>query len=237
MNNANKLKFFLATLYLLIVSLFLWYFFNKYSLDEVTSYEFIKNNRDLLINFRESNSFLISLIFFIFTVCWVLLLGFGSPIALMGGFIFGKWIGTLIVLFALTTGATLLYLLAKFFFNELIREKFEKKFINLNKKFKKNEFFYFLIYRFVGGIPFFIANILPTLFNVKIKNYFLGTLIGIAPQLFIIVTLGSGIEKIIDQNAEMPSFIDLIFSQEIYAPILSFLFLIIIIFLIKNKIN
>ena len=237
MNNAKKLKFFLATLYLLIVSLFLWYFFNKYSLDEVTSYEFIKNNRDLLINFRESNSFLISLIFFIFTVCWVLLLGFGSPVALMGGFIFGKWIGTLIVLFALTTGATLLYLFAKFFLSELIREKFEKKFIYLNEKFKKNEFLYFFIYRFVGGIPFFIANVLPVLFNVKIKNFFLGTLIGIAPQLFIIVTLGSGIEKIIDQNAEMPSFIDLIFSQEIYTPILSFLFLIIIIFLIKYKIN
>ena len=49
MNNVKKLKFFLATLYLLIVLLFLWYFFNKYSLDEVTSYQFIKNNRDLLI--------------------------------------------------------------------------------------------------------------------------------------------------------------------------------------------
>ena len=43
-------------------------------------------------------------------------------------------------------------------------------FINLTEKFKQNEFTFFLIYRFIGGIPFFISNILPTIFNVKIRN-------------------------------------------------------------------
>ena len=71
------------------------------------------------------------------------------------------------------------------------------------EKFKKQEFLYFFIYRFVGGIPFFIANILPTLFNIKIKNYFFGTLLGIFPQIFVLVSMGSGIEKIISNNLDI----------------------------------
>ena len=122
-----------------------------------------------------------------------------------------------------------------FFFKEFIREIFGKRFYNLTQKFKKNEFLYFLIYRFIGGIPFFIANILPSLFNIKIKNYFFGTLIGMIPQLFILVSLGNGLEKIINNNSAPPSFINLITSQEIYVPITGFLFLVLIIFFIKKK--
>ena len=91
-----------------------------------------------------------------------------------------------------------------------------------------------LIYRFIGGIPFFISNILPTLFNVKIRNFFFGTLIGMAPQLFIGTTLGSGIEKIIDKNIEAPTFIELFISPEIYIPILGFIFLVVLGFLFKR---
>ena len=105
------------------------------------------------------------------------------------------------------------------------------------EKFKKNEFLYFFIYRFIGGIPFFIANILPSLFNVKIKNYFFGSLFGIAPGVFIITSLGSGLEKIINQNLIAPSFFDLIKSPEIFIPIIGFLFLILLSFFIKRKIS
>ena len=111
----------------------------------------------------------------------------------------------------------------------------KKKFSFLKEKIEKNEFFYLLLYRFIGGIPFFIANILPVLFNIKIKNYFFGTLIGILPQLFIITSLGSGFENIIESNLNAPSFIELIFSKEIYIPILSLLILVIIIFFVKKK--
>ena len=76
---------------------------------------------------------------------------------------------------------------------------------------------------------------MPTIFNVKIKNYFFGTLIGIAPQLFIIVSLGSGLEKVISQNSSPPTFFDIATSQEVYIPILAFIVLILIILFIKKK--
>ena len=235
MEKTKKIKFFLSISYCLLLVIFLWLFFSNFSLNEITSYEFIKNNRNFLIEIKESNFILTIIIFIFLTIIWVFLLGFASPVSLLGGFIFGQWVGIIIVVFSITTGATLLYIFVNFFFRETIKEIFGKRFYKLTQKFKKNEFLYSLIYRFIGGIPFFIANILPSLFNIKIKNYFFGSLIGMIPQLFIFGSLGNGLEKIINNNSTPPSFIDLITSQEIYVPIIGFLFLVLIIFFIKKK--
>jgi uncharacterized membrane protein YdjX (TVP38/TMEM64 family) len=96
---------------------------------------------------------------------------------------------------------------------------------------------FFILYRFIGGIPFQIANLLPVLFNVSIKNYLIGTFLGILPALFVMVSLGSGIENIINQNELAPSMLDMLSSSEIYIPILGFVFLLIIVLFIKKKIN
>ncbi len=235
MEKDKKIKIFLGLAYLLIVILFLWLIFNKFSLDELASYDFIKNNRDYLISIKESNLFLISLIFLIFTILWVLLLGFGSPIFLLGGFIFGKWIGTILVVFGLSAGATLLYILANYFFKDLIIKKFSKKFSKLKEKFKNNEFSFFLIYRFIGGIPFSISNILPVLFDIKVKNFFFGSVIGMAPQLFIGVSIGAGIEKIINLNQDPPTLLNILNSKDIYMPIIGFIFFIVLTYILRKK--
>jgi uncharacterized membrane protein YdjX (TVP38/TMEM64 family) len=163
------------------------------------------------------------------TIIWVFpFLGFGSPVALMGGFIFGKWIGTILVVLGLSIGATFIYLFGNYFLKELIREKFLNKFQNLEQKFKKSEFIFLLVYRFIGGIPWQLSCLLPTLFNVKLSNFFFATLIGIIPQIFLAVSIGSGLEKVIDQNLEAPRITDIIFSSDIYLPILAFFVLIIL---------
>ena len=234
MKKEKKFKIFLGSTYILIILGFLWVFFNNFSLEEISSYEFIKNYSHYLIALKENNFLIVSISFFIFTIIWTLLLGFGSPILLLAGFIFGKWIGTIYAVIALTVGATLLYMFANFFLKDLVEEKFSKRFSNLKDKFKKNEFNFFLIYRFVGGIPFFISNILPTIFNIKIKNFFLGSMLGRLPQIFVGVSLGSGLNQVIKNNYEPPSLIQLLFSSEIYLPIFGFLILVIIGIIIKN---
>jgi uncharacterized membrane protein YdjX (TVP38/TMEM64 family) len=222
MEKSKKIKIILGLIYLIVVSSFIYFFLSKFTIEEMTSYEFIKNNRDYFFDLKNSNLFLISLIFLFSIIIWVLLAGFGSPVALVAGFIFGKWIGTFIVIFGMSIGATLLYIFGNFFLKEIIKEKFLSKYENLAIKFKKSEFNYLLLYRFIGGIPFAISNILPCIFNVKIINFFLATLIGIIPQIFLIVSIGSGLEKIIEQNLEPPSIVDLIYSPNIYIPILAF---------------
>jgi uncharacterized membrane protein YdjX (TVP38/TMEM64 family) len=169
------------------------------------------------------------------TILWVFpFLGFGSPVALIGGFIFGKWIGTLIVVLGLSIGATFLYVFGNYFLKDLIREKFLNRFKSLETKFKKSEFTFLLVYRFIGGIPWQLSCLIPTLFNVRVKNFFFATLIGIIPQIFLAVSIGSGLEKIIDQNSEIPSITDIIFSADIYVPILAFFGLILITIILRK---
>ena len=229
MEKAKKTKLFIGLSYLVLISLFLFLFFSKFSFQEITSYNFIREYRSYFIDLRNSNLFLVFLFFLIFTVLWVFpFLGFGSPIGLLGGFIFGKWIGTLVVVLGLSIGATLLYSFGNYFLKDLIRKKFLDKYKNLEIKFRDSEFFYLLIYRFIGGIPWQISCILPTIFNVRIKNFFLATLIGIIPQIFLVVSIGSGLEKVIDQNTEVPSIKSIIFLPEIYFPLLAFFTLVLI---------
>ncbi len=234
MKKEKKIKIFLGLTYLVIILAFLWFLISNFSFSEISSYDFIKNNTNYFNKIKENNFFLVSLLFFVITIIWVLFLGFGSPVFLISGFIFGKWIGSIYAVLSLTIGATLLYMFANYFLKDLVEEKFSKRFSNLNEKFKRNEFNFFLIYRFVGGIPFFISNILPTIFNIKVRNFFFGSLFGLYPQIFVGTSLGSGLNKIINDNLEPPTLTKLLLSSEIYIPILGFIILLVIGIMVKN---
>ena len=236
MEKTKKIKLIIGISDVSLVLIFLLLFFSKFSLQEITSYDFIKKNRLYFLELKSSNLFLVSLIFLFLTILWVFpFLGFGSPIALLGGFILGKWIGTIIVVLGLSIGATFLYIFGNYFLKDIVREKFLNRFKTLEIRFKSSEFIYLLIYRFIGGVPWQLSCLLPTLFNVKIYNFFFATLIGIIPQIFLAVSIGNGLEKIIEENADVPKFSDILISSEIYIPILAFIFLVLItIFLRKS---
>tara|TARA_B100000214_G_scaffold368276_1_gene339592 strand:+ start:55 stop:783 length:729 start_codon:yes stop_codon:yes gene_type:complete len=232
---SRNLKVVIGVTYLLILFLGLYYLFSIVDLKDLTSYEFIRSNKEIIIQYKNNNFLLLTTLFFIFSIIWYLLLGFAGPILLFSGFVFGKWYGILIAVIAASVGTTLLYILAKLFFTDLIKEKLEPKFIKLKTIFQKNEFFYFTIYRFAGGggIPYGIQNILPVLFNISIKNYFIGTFLGSWPTMFITVALGAGIEKYIQDNDKL-SFLNIITSPDIYLPILGFVLMVFIGLVIKK---
>jgi uncharacterized membrane protein YdjX (TVP38/TMEM64 family) len=234
MEKAKKIKIVLGLFYLVVVFAFLYFFMSKFTLTEIMSFEFIKNNRDFFYQLKQNNIFLLIIVFFICIIFWTLMAGFGSPVALLGGFIFGKWSGTLIVVTGMSIGATILYLFGNYFFKDLIKEKFSYKYRKLEIKFKKSEFLYLLAYRFIGGIPFAISNVLPCIFNVKTINFFIATFIGIIPQIFLVVSIGSGLDKIIKKNLNAPKFTDLILVPEIYIPLLGFCLLILITLVLKK---
>ena len=234
MEKSKKIKLFIGLFYISAVSLFLYFLFSKFSLQEIASYEFIKNNRDYFYELRQSNLFLLAILFILASAIWVFAAGFGSPLALLSGFIFGKWFGLLFAITGMTLGATLLYTFANYFFKEMIRDKFLDRFKKLEEKFKKSEFTYLLIYRFVGGIPFQIQNVLPCIFNVKISNFFWSTFLGIMPSLFLLISIGNGLEEIINQNLQAPSMIDLITAPSIYIPLIAFFILLVVTIFLRN---
>ena len=236
MEKSNKIKLLIGISYLIFIGIFLYFLFSKFSIQELTSYDFIKSNVDYFSKLKNSNSIMLPLLFLIFTIFWVFpLLGFGTPIGLLGGFILGKWLGLIIVVLGLSIGATLLYLFGNYFLKDLVRKKFLDRFKTLEEKFKKSEFNYLLLYRFIGGVPWQLSCVLPTIFNVKISNFFFATLIGIIPQIFLIASIGSGLEKIIDENLEVPTIKDIIYSSEIYIPLGIFVCLVIITLFLRKK--
>lgn len=232
---SRNLKLAIGAIYLLILFFGLYYLFSLVDLKDLTSYEFIRSNKDIILEYKNNNFLFLTFIFFIFSIIWYLLLGFAGPILLFSGFVFGKWYGILIAVMAASVGTTFLYLLAKLFFTDLIKEKLEPKFSKLQLAFRKNELLYFTLYRFAGGggIPYGVQNVLPVLFNISTKNYFIGTFLGSWPTMFITVALGAGIEKYIDINEKL-SFFKIILSPDIYFPILGFLLMILIGFIIKK---
>ena len=234
MKKSNKIKISLGIFYLIVILSFLYFFISNFTLKELASYEFIKNNRDYFFDLKRANLFLLTLIFLFLTIIWIIMAGFAAPFALLAGFIFGKWLGTFILVIGMSIGATFLYIFGNYFLKEIIKEKFLVKFKDLEIKFKKSEFVYLLVYRFIGGIPFALSNVLPCIFNVKIKNFFFATIIGIIPQVFLMVSIGSGLEKIIKQNLEAPRVRDLILSPDIYVPLTCFFLLIILTIILKK---
>ena len=230
-----NIKVVFGIIYLIILFTGLFFLFQAVDIKDLTSYEFIRSNKDAILKYKNENFIYLTIIFFIFSIIWVLLLGFAVPLLLFSGFVFGKWWGILIVLTATTVGATLLYVLAGFFFREMIKEKLAPKFSKLKEFFNKNDTVYFMTYRFIGGggTPYAIQNILPVLFDMSLRNYFIATLIGSLPSMFVTVALGSGIESIIDKNEELSIF-NIIYSPEIYFPIIGFFVILTLAFLIKK---
>ena len=218
-----KLKLLIGTLYLICFSALMFVIFLNFDFKDLTDINFFKSNQQLLNDFKSKNTLLLLVFFSIFSIIWILLLGFGTPLALVAGFVFGKWLGTLVSVVSLSTGATLLYYLANFFFKDFIKSKLSKKVEKFVSLFNKNDFLYFTLFRFTGGgLPFAIQNVLPVIFNMKIKKYFFSTLLGLVPGIFIVNSLGAGLGNFIVRNNSI-SWTELIKDPEIYFPILVFI--------------
>ena len=232
---SNKLKFFLGVSYLLILFAFLYLIFTNIQINRLGDFSYYKEIQSELVYFISKNIILNLIYFFIFTVIWVSLLGFGSPILIISGIFFGQWLGTIVSVLSMSLGSLILYSIGNFFFRDLVKEILEKKFENYIKLFQKNELYYFFIYRLIGGlgVPFGLQNLIPILFGMKKINYFLASFFGFIPGIFVFSTIGAGLNSYIDQ-AQTFSMIDLMLTKEIYLPILMFAGLMISSLIIKK---
>ena len=233
----NKtIKIALGSIYLIILISFLYFLFTKFDvsrIDDFSYYKTIQENIDVTIG---NNLFFNLILFFIFSIIWVVLLGFGSPILLISGILFGKWIGTIISTVSISIGALSLYIIASYFFTDLVNQILKEKFSKYIERFQKNEFYYFFAFRFAGGlgIPFCLQNLLPVIFKMKNTNYFFASFFGFIPGIFIWNTIGAGINTFIKESDEF-SILNLILSDEIYIPVIIFVILILFSLIVKKK--
>ena len=232
---SKNFKLFLGFTYLLILALFLYFIFSNIQINRLSDFSYYKELQLGLDSLISSNLLINISYFFFLSIIWVALLGFGSPILIFSGILFGKWIGTIVSIISISIGALLLYSIANFFFKDILKNILERKFKKYVQLFQKNEFYYFFIYRFVGGlgVPFFLQNVFPVLFNMKKVNYFFSSFLGFVPGFFILNTVGAGLNSYIEQ-AQSFSFLDLILTPDIYLPIIMFIVLMILSLIIRK---
>lgn len=159
--------------------------------------ETLKANRDALIQYAEQHYALALLIgFLIYTVSTALSLPGGLILSLAVGLVFGRWAGTVLIVFAATLGATLVFLAARYLFANLARKKIGGLAQKINVGFTKDAFNYLLFLRLVPLFPFWLVNLAPAFTNVSLKTYVSATAIGILPGTFVFANLGQNLGRI-----------------------------------------
>ena len=233
---SKNLKLFLGISYLIILFAFLYFIFTGIEISRLNDFSYYKELQENLNNYISSNKITNLVYFFVFAIFWVVLLGFGSPILIFSGILFGQWLGTFVSVISISVGALILYSMGNFFFRDLVKKILEQKFSKYILLFKKNEFYYFFAFRFVGGlgIPFGLQNVLPVIFNISKTNYFIASILGFVPNFYIWNTIGSGINSVVETSTSF-SFLNFLLDKEIYFPIMMFLVLICVSFFIRKK--
>ena len=86
--NSLHLKLILGTIYLIAISIGLYFLFSTINIEDLRSYEFIRENKDIILKYKSENFLYLTIIFFVFSIIWVLFLGFVTPLAIFSGFVF-----------------------------------------------------------------------------------------------------------------------------------------------------
>jgi len=161
------------------------------------SLDAVKQNRDALLAFAGAH-FLAALViaFVVYAGAVALSLPGGLVLSLTMGFVFGRWVGTALVVAAATVGATLVFLAARYLFADAARRRLGALGERINAGFTEDAFSYLLFLRLVPVFPFFLVNLAPAFTSIALRTYVLATLIGIIPGTFVYVNLGQALGHI-----------------------------------------
>ncbi len=222
----------LTILFTLIFFVILWitYFLNK----DFFQLKTLFFNLEIIQNFISEN-FLISIL--VFSILYSLLIicnfPFASLLSMINGFLFGTWIGGSISIIGGTIGAFGIFLIAKFFFLDLIKKNFLSKYSFIENYFNKNDLELMILIRIIPGVPFFIQNLILAGIGADNKKFFFTTLFGLAPWSFIFGSIGQGLEEIFINKTEL-SF-SLVAEPEYLIPIGFIALLIVTVIIFKKK--
>jgi uncharacterized membrane protein YdjX (TVP38/TMEM64 family) len=167
-------------------------------------FESLKENRELLLNWRNEH-FLLAALTFIGTYCAMaaLSLPFGFWLSLAGGFMFGALQGSLFIVCGATAGATLIFLAARYLFADYFHARAGNLVHKMEAGFQANALSYLLALRFIPFFPFWAVNLVPALLGIPLRTYVIGTFIGIIPGCLVFSSLGAGLGTLIEAG-EMP---------------------------------
>ncbi len=194
-----------------------YYFFRDY-----LSFQALADNRETLLAFRDDNYVLTV---GLFVLAYALIVAFSLPGAtiatLTGGFLFATFPGALFNITGATVGATAIFLAAQTSFGARIGARLEDS-EGFTKRFKdsidENQWSALFLLRLVPAVPFFVANVLPALFEVPLRRYVITTFFGIMPGAIVYTSVGAGLGDVFARG-ETPN-LGIIFEPQVLLPIL-----------------
>jgi len=222
MKVGEKLIFSLLIIFSFLVVSFLYFGLDLY---KYITLEYIKLSKNIFISFYEKNP---NLFLFIYFIVYIILTSFSLPgatiLTLAGGAFFGIWMGTLVVSFASSFGATFAMLMSRYLIKDWVQNRFKSEMHSINIHISKEGIYYLFSLRLLPLIPYFIVNLLMGLTSVRIITFYLVSQLGMLPATLIYVNAGSQLNNI---NS----------VSDIYSPMFLFSFLILGVFpLIVKKI-
>ena len=142
----------------------------------------------------------------------------GALATIVGGYLFGLWLGVCASVIGATLGAIAVFLAARTALGDFLRAKAGSGLRRMEDGFRQNAFSYLLVLRLVPIFPFWLVNLVPAFCGVSLRTYALATLIGIVPGSFVFSSVGNGLGALLDRG-ETPDLM-IVFQWEILLPIL-----------------
>ncbi|MFZ7091633.1 TVP38/TMEM64 family protein [Primorskyibacter sp. 2E233] len=193
-----------------------------FTLRDYLTFDTLRDNREALLLFRDSNYALMVLGF---VAIYVTIVAFSLPGAAVasvtGGFLFGLWGGTAFNVLSATIGATAIFLAARAGLGRALSAKLETSegtMKRLMEGLRENEVSVLFLLRLVPAVPFFVANLLPALVGVKFRNFVWTTALGIIPGAIVYTSIGVGLGEVFDRG-EDPD-LSLLWAPQVIGPIL-----------------
>jgi uncharacterized membrane protein YdjX (TVP38/TMEM64 family) len=120
----------------------------------------------------------------------------GAILTLTGGAVFGAVTATLVVNVGATVGATLAFLIARYLFRDAVEARLGARLAAFNAGLDKGALGYLLFLRLVPVFPFFLINLGAGLTQVRLRTYFVATMVGILPGSFVYCNAGANLARI-----------------------------------------
>ena len=188
----NKKKIIL----LLLITLLIGGFF-VFDLGQYFNLSYLKEKQGLIESYYQQQPLLTIIIFFLTYVVFTgLSLPAASILTLAAGALFGVFVGTIIVSFASTLGATLAFLASRFLFRDLVQDRFAERLALINQGVEKDGAFYLFTLRLVPIFPFFVINLVMGLTPIRVLTYALVSQLGMLAATIIYVNAGTQLAKI-----------------------------------------
>ncbi|HZT82888.1 MAG TPA: TVP38/TMEM64 family protein [Gemmataceae bacterium] len=171
--------------------------FYALGLQRYISWDYLRGNLDRLQALAGEHLLLAAAAFFaVYVAVTALSLPAATALSLIAGAVFGRWLGTGIVLFAATLGATLAFLSSRYVFRDWVQRRFGRRLEAINRGVEKDGAYYLFTLRLVPAVPFFLINLGMGLTPLRTWTFAWVSLVGMLPGTFLYVNAGTAIASV-----------------------------------------